>query len=239
MPAAKEDVRQTLAGIPANPAQHGRLAQELRRLTEYNRAANLFITPAPILSQIRINALIDGKKVIMPAAGLREGFYLLTPYTIPFPKLTLAVSLKGLSSFGRRLHYHDLEDLKIDLLITEALAVSEKGERLGGGDGFFDLSCAALSASHALNVSPEICAVIDNKSRFVKSLPTAPWDVPINILLSPSGSQALYKGFQAPDLDWRQIPPKRIKRLTPLWDIKRQKPPSASPEPAAACHCRE
>ena len=240
---AKESLRQAMADIPANPALHGRLAQELRRLTGYNRAATLFITPAPILSQIRINALIDGKRVIMPTAGLREGFYILTPYTIPFTKLTLAVSLKGLTSFGRRLHYADLEGLKIDLLITEALAVSKKGERLGGGDGFFDLSCAALSASHALKVNPEVCAVIDNEARFVETLPSVSWDVPINMLLKPSGSQALSQGFQAPDLDWQHIPAKRIKRLAPLWDIKKgakhQNQPPANPKPAAVARCRE
>lgn len=175
----------------------------------------------------------------MPTAGLREGFYILTPYTIPFPKLTLAVNLKGLTNFGRRLHYADLAGLKIDLLITGATAVSKKGERLGGGNGFFDLSCAALSASHALNVKPAVCAVIDNEARFVESLPTAPWDVPINMLIKPSGSQPLSEGFQAPDLDWRHIPAKRIKRLTPLWDIKRQTPPSTSPGPAAAGCCPE
>ncbi len=237
--ATKEDFRQALADISAYPALHGRLAQEFRRLTDYNKAANLFISPAPILSQIRINALIDGKKVIMPAAGLREGFYILTPYTIPFAKLNLAVSLKGLTSFGRRLHYADLAGLKIDLLVTEATAVSEKGERLGGGDGFFDLSSAALGASHALNVNPKVCAVIDNEARFVESLPRDSWDVPINILISPSGSKALSEGFTTPDLDWRHIPAKRIKRLTPLWDIKRQELPPATPKPAAAARCRE
>jgi len=217
-------VRQSLQNITANPGCHGRLAQYLRQIKSYHSARQLFISPAPMLAQLRINALNDGKDVIMPGPGLKDGFYLLKPFTVPFTKLSFAVSNKGLPKFGRRLAAGDLAALALDLLITDAWAVDEQGTRLGDGQGFFDLSYAIMTEHKALKDSCLKYAVLDNPERLLSEteLPTNDWDVRMDGVILPAGIMALPKAAKRNHpIYWDKLPRKRIKKLKPLWEIWR------------------
>jgi 5-formyltetrahydrofolate cyclo-ligase len=219
----KAETRQSLGNIAARPECHGRLAQSLRQLDSYHAARQLFISPAPILAQIRINALNDGKEIIMPGPGLKDGLYLLKPFSVPFPKLAFAVSNKGLPQFGRLLTAGDLGGLALDMLITDACAVDEQGTRLGDGLGFFDLSCAILAAHKALARSCVNYAVLDDPRRLIpEMLSYDDWDVKMNGVITPAGCRDLHTGVEHNSpLFWDILPPKRIKRLKPLWELRR------------------
>ncbi len=216
----KAQARQTLQHL-SKPEFHGRLGQNIRQLDLYRNSRQIFVSPAPILSQLRINALIDGKEVIMPAAGLKDGFYLLEPFTIPFPKLSFAVTMKGLLQFGKLLSLADIKKLAIELLITDAIAVDEYGTRLGDGEGFFDLSCAIFAEHKALTGSSAKIAVFDDECCLVSDeLPGDDWDVRIDGIISPKGIQQFsYAAKQNHAIYWDELPKKRIKRMKPLWDI--------------------
>ena len=62
--------------IPTFPGQN-RAAERLRRLEVYRRAKTIMVPPDQAQLQVRINALLDGKRLIMATPGLRDGFYLL------------------------------------------------------------------------------------------------------------------------------------------------------------------
>lgn len=196
-------------------SEGGKRAEALRRLEAYRQSRQIFISPAPRLAQMRINALLDGKELIMPGPGLKEGFYLLRPFMIPFPKLALAVSLKGVATHGQLVYHQNLAQLSIDLLITEALAVDRQGHRLGDGSGFFDLACAILNQCRALAAAPTIWAIAD--VQIPDELPSDPWDVRVHGLIGPQGE--IFYGHQnpLPAIDWWQLPVQRIKKMTPLW----------------------
>ena len=217
---AKEQCRKALDNIPPHSVVYGRLGQHARRITSYHAAKQLFISPSPTLAQLRINALTDGKEIILPSPGLKDGFYLLRPFTIPFARLSFAVTFKGLLKYGRRLTLRDLGKLQIELLFAEALAVDEQGVRLGDGLGFFDLSCAILAQSHALHERPAAYALIDDEERFVKSLPSQDWDVRLDGFILPSGVHNIQgANFNNPCIYWDKIAAQRVRKITPLWEL--------------------
>ena len=196
-------------------AGQGKIAEAIRRLDVYRQCRQIFVSPAPDLAQIRINSLLDGKELIVPSPGLKEGFYLLRPYVIPFPKLSLAVSLKGLPIHGQLLRHQELSRLAISLLITEALAVDCLGHRLGDGSGFFDLACAILKKCGALADKPTVWAV--GGATQPKKLPVDTWDVTMHGLMGEQGGVVFQPGGELPDIDWHLLPKQRIKKMTPFW----------------------
>ncbi len=217
----KEVARQALNHVTPNQAYHGRLGQHIRQINSYHQARQVFISPSAMLSQLRINALVDGKEIILPGPGLKEGFYLLKPFSIPFPKLSFAITMKGIPQFGKKLSTKDLGNLGIDLLITDALAVDEQGTRLGDGLGFFDLSYAILAENMALNAHCALYAVLDDDQRLLHfTLPFDEWDAKMNGVILPSGVKVINSLIDRNhQIFWNKIPKKKIKKMQPLWDI--------------------
>jgi len=214
MDRTKEQWRQEFGDEP-DLLGAGKIAEALRRLEAYRQCRQLFVSPAPALAQIRINALLDGKELIVPGPGLKEGFYLLRPFQVPFTKLSLAVSLKGLPLHGQLLRHQELGQYAIELLVTEALAIDARGNRLGDGNGFFDLACAILNQCGALVEAPLMLAA--GGVRELEALPVDPWDVRLHALLGPQGAKFFAPGTGLPGIDWRQLSMQRIKKMTPLW----------------------
>lgn len=214
MSKAKEEWRQELWDT-ARVGGQGKIAEAVRRLDPYRQCRQIFIAPDPGLAQLRINALLDGKELIVPGPGLKEGFYLLRPFQIAFGQLSLAVSLKGIPTHGQLLRHRELGQLSIGLLITEALAVDGHGNRLGDGSGFFDLACAVLHRAGALAEAPAVWATaVANQP---EELPHDPWDVRMTGLVAAHGLVSFPPLERMPDLVWSQLTRQRIKKLTPLW----------------------
>lgn len=196
-------------------AGQGRIAESIRRQDAYRLCRQIFVSPAPDLAQIRINALLDGKELIVPGPGLKEGFYRLRPYVVPFPKLPFAVSLKGLPMHGQLLKHQELSRLAVSLLITEALAVDGQGQRLGDGSGFFDLACAILKQCGGLSETPTVWAV--GGPPVPESLPVDPWDVRMDGVIGLPGPIFFPADGGLPDIFWQHLSEQRIKKMTPLW----------------------
>jgi len=220
----KEEWRQTLALLPGGqgPPEEswGRLAQRLRAMEEYRRAKRVFVGPAAILAQIRINVLLDGKELVMPAPGLKEGFYLCRPYVIPFTDLGYATTYKGLPKFGRLLDNRALAKLPVDLLVTDAKAVDRQGGRLGDGQGFFDLTCAILAELGVLDPGRATIMAVAGDQQLVDELPTDPWDVRLHGLITPASEYRFSRDEGGrPTLLWQYLPLDRVRRFNPLWRL--------------------
>jgi len=196
----------------------GRAAEILRRNDAYRRARQLFVPPVPLLRQVRINSLLDGKELIVPAPGLKDGFYLLSPYSIPFQQLPYSVSMKGIVKTGHRLTRPEIESLSVSLLVAEAEAVDLIGNRLGNGLGFFDLSVAILAEMGALSTDAVAVACINQARISTTRLPTALWDVPVSMVFSEQQIfQTKHKALPSCRIFWEYLSAKKIRKINPLW----------------------
>lgn len=223
VPFSKEQLRE-LHDRPDSAlslAVAGRLAEVLRRLPGYRPAQQVMIDPSPLLKQARINALVDGKVLVMPGPGLKEGFYRLDPYTIKFGQLSQAVSGRDLPDFGKRLASRaEIGGLEISLLIGEAWAVDRRGFFLGEGKGFFDLSVALLAELGGLAEGSRVIMALVDADRLLNKLPADPWDVACDVLLTAEGEESLSReGELHPAIVWEALSLDRIRRITPLWKL--------------------
>lgn len=209
------DAAAWLAGV-----QPGRLAERLRREPAYRLARQVFVSPALVLAQIRINILLDNKTLIMPSSGLREGFYRIRPFTVPFPELAQAVTLRSLAQYGERLRGEELAGLAIDLMVSDALAVTESGVLLGDGHGFFDLTVALLGAYGALAETMAILAVPGPGQLLVDQVAVDPWDVHVDAaILADQVITFSDKPQGIPAIHWQVLPLDQVRRIDPLWKL--------------------
>lgn len=213
----------------------GRIGEHLRRNTSYRQASLVFVTPAEILRQIRMNVLTDNKALLMPSSHLREGFYLLKPFSIPFKELAKAVTPAGLSRFGIKLKAADLRCLRVDFVIAETLAVDRDGYMVGDGNGFLDLTVAILAAYGAMAAQTMIVTVPTESQTLAELHTPDPWDVRAHAILSVEAMTELRnpKDEKYPIL-WEQLTLDRIKRITPLWQLYRAKEDAKALESAAS-----
>ncbi|MEW6593968.1 MAG: 5-formyltetrahydrofolate cyclo-ligase [Thermodesulfobacteriota bacterium] len=202
----------------------GRLAEQVRRLAAYRPAGSLFVGPARVLRQVRINALGDGKHLVMPAAGLHDGFWALAPYTLSFAELAQAVTPQGVASRGQRLALSALAGRRIALLIGDSLAVDRRGVMVADGQGFFDLAVAILQAAGGLATPFTVVAVTGEFLAEDEIDDARPWDVRADVVIHPGGvTEMPAAGREPPALFWNALPPQRIRRITPLWQLSQGK----------------
>ena len=199
----------------------GKLAQRIRGLQAYRASRQVFISPVPLLAQARINTLLDGKELVMPAPGLKEGFFLLKPYSVPFPKLSTAVDVTGISQFGSVIPPEGLVRLEVGMFVTEALLVNRNGVRLGDGTGYFDLAVAILHAYGGIAKDWEVWVALDDASRLVPdNLPTDPWDISAQGVITPNSCNELGQSkISSPKIYWQHLSPKIVRKITPLWKL--------------------
>ena len=218
----RHELTVTAAGGKQAVPLAGRAAEILRRSSVYRSAKQVFVAPQPALQQVRINCLADGKALVMATAGLKEGFCFLKPYTVPFRDLAFAVSLKGAAKFGHLLNEKEIADLDLSLLVTAAVAVDRQGGRLGMGSGFFDLSYAILCTMGGVSKTAQVAACIAQEQIVDRGLPMTCWDVPLNLLVTQDEVQMLAApSSPATRIYWDHLPAKRIRKLKPLWLLKK------------------
>jgi len=223
---SKESLRQRLQqNLFSAGRGGGKIAEQLRRQDLYRQARAIFSTPAALLHQVRINCLLDNKYLVLPTPGLKEGFFCIMPHTVPVRQLGMAITENGLRRFGRRLGPG--EKYNIDLLLTGAVAVDQEGGRLGNGTGYFDLSCALLSANGWLADNHHVLAAVEPTQQVTEPLPREPWDVAMTGLVTVAGCYLFGdQGCKEYPIFWQQLSLGRIKRITPLWQLRNKSPGS-------------
>lgn len=215
--AAMQDRDQAISG-----SEPGRIGEQLRRSEAFRKASVIFVTPALVLRQVRMNILTDNKTLIMPSSHLREGFYILKPMVVPFKHISKAVTPAGLTRFGTKLKAADLHALAVDLVICESLAVDRHGYMVGDGHGFLDLSVAILSAYGAVTEQTMIVTTVLNQQPLIEPLAYDFWDIRAHGILSATGVEMIRPIVkESRPILWEQLTLDRIKRITPLWQLSR------------------
>ncbi len=221
----KESLRVKMQEVVLSQFHPGKTAETLRKQPEYRQSKTLFVSPSPQLHQIRINALLDGKILVMPGPAIKKGFYRFAPYKISFKDLAHATSLKGIELFGKLLDSKSMQELHVDLALTDCLAVDSSGGRLGQGAGFFDLSMGLLTERGGVDGQTIFGAVGVQEQRVDEDLPQESWDVKMNFFLHEEGATPMFVGGQSPSISWDDLEKKRVRKIEPLWQLYKERFP--------------
>jgi hypothetical protein len=102
--------------------------------------------------------------------------------------------------------------------------VDREGGRLGNGTGYFDLSCALLSANGWLADAPHILAVVDQSQQVTEPLPRELWDVAMTGVVTVEGCEIFADQARSEfSIYWKELGAGRIKKITPLWQLHHKK----------------
>lgn len=232
-PSRKEDIREDIwnqmkaAGL--SPAPHGTIptfpgqnkaAERLRGLEVYQQARTIMVPPDQAQLQVRINALLDGKQLIMATPGLRDGFYLLEKRNIKVTYWRSAARSSGVRRFGRRLGTARPEIGEVDLLATGAVAVGLQGERIGKGSGYFDLEYMILREIGSVTETTPICTLVDDCQVF-EQVPTEAKDVAVDFIITPTRVITIERKLPRPKkVPWDDLHERYIKGMRPFKELR-------------------
>lgn len=219
-----------MAGRGLSQRPHGRIppfrgqnraAERLRRWSLYRQARCIMVPPDEALFQVRLNALRDGKRLLMATPGLREGFYELAAASVPSGRWPQAVRTSGVLQHGRRLHTR-LADLgEVDLLITGAVAADVQGRRVGKGHGYFDLEYAILRHLGCVGEKTPVVGLV-HESQIIPEAPFGDGDVAVDWIVTPERILSCSAREAKPDrIPWERLSQKEIRRMRPLWELQK------------------
>ena len=216
-------MREKIISSLPSAAANGKTAEQLRRVPGYREAQQVFVSLEPELEQVRINCLVDGKVLVMPSPGLKNGFYQLAPFSVPFRDLGFAVSAKGVSKCGKRLGIQAIGELAIEMFVTTCLAVDRTGTFLADGNGFFDLSWGIMSMTGGAEKTATVYVVVNENQVRAESFPMAPWDVKADFIVTRNEiTKTGAERRKEKKIFWDILPKKRIRKITPLWQLYQQ-----------------
>jgi 5-formyltetrahydrofolate cyclo-ligase len=206
--------------IPTFPGQN-KAAERLRRLQVYKNARTIMVPPDQAQLQVRINTLLDSKRLIMATPGLRDGFYLFEIGEVKIKNLVMAVRSSGVKRFGKRLATTQRDIGEIDLLITGAVAVGLQGGRIGKGSGYFDLEYMILQEIGSVKESTQIVALVDDL-QVLEEVPMEEKDVSMDFIVTPTRFIKVETDIQRPTkIIWERMDEKRIRRMRPLRELRK------------------
>ena len=205
--------------IPTFPGQN-KAAERLRSLAVYRAAETVMIPPDLAQLQVRVNAVMDGKRLIMATPGLRDGFYLLEKTEIKVKYVQQAARSSGVRRFGKRLVTARQEIGTIDIIITGAVAVDSQGGRIGKGSGYFDLEYMILREIGSVTEATPIVALVDDL-QVVAQAPMEEKDVAVDFICTPTKLMTLERHRARPaKISWEMLPENAIKSMRSLKDLR-------------------
>ncbi|MSO32327.1 MAG: GntR family transcriptional regulator [Ilumatobacteraceae bacterium] len=151
------DLRNFVPDFGGSAAAHKRVIKR----SEWAEASVIFCAPDNSIEQLRLAALVAGKKILVPTYGLRRGFIFLDGAKLSASDKSLASTLDGMEKFGSRLGPGDLRKVgKIDLVITGATATTIDGRHIGGGQRYLALEWLMMRELGIVNPSTLVIAVV-------------------------------------------------------------------------------
>jgi 5-formyltetrahydrofolate cyclo-ligase len=206
--------------IPTFPDQN-KAAERMRRLEIYQRAKTVMVPPDQAQLQVRINAVMDGKRLVMATPGLRDGFYLLHKSEIKAREWKDATRSSGVRRFGKKLATTHREIGTVDLMATGAVAVGLQGERIGKGSGYFDLEYMILREIGSVDETTPICALVDD-CQVVEEVPIEEKDVAVDFICTPTRIITTKRSLSRPTkIPWGPLNERYIKGMRPLQELRR------------------
>jgi 5-formyltetrahydrofolate cyclo-ligase len=205
--------------IPTFPGQN-KAAERLRGLEVYQQAKTIMVPPDQAQLQVRINALLDGKRLIMATPGLRDGFYLLEKANINVKDWRTAARSTGVQRFGQRLKTTRSEIGEVGFMATGAVAVGLQGDRIGKGSGYFDLEYMILREIGSVAESTPICALVDD-TQVLEQVPMEAKDVAVDFIITPTTVITIERTLVRPaKVPWEELHERHIKGMRPLKELR-------------------
>lgn len=174
--AAKEDIRQkvwhyiednNLANFPRpvynripNFKGASTACAKVSTLQLFSPAGEVKVDPDKPLEEARLVVLQAMKTLLVPTPRLRTGLFnrITPPQGATKEQLRICSSSQGVKNFSVPVGLD--AKVKVDLVIVGSVAVSEKGFRIGKGEGYADMEYAMMASMGSVNESTVVVTVV-------------------------------------------------------------------------------
>jgi len=158
-------------------------AARLAEIPEYQRARVVKVNPDSPQRPVRRRVLEDGKRLLMPTPRLRGGFTMIDPAGLKPAALDHAATITGAFQVGRTISLAEVPS--IELIVAGTVAVAPNGARVGKGEGFSELEYGTLRELGIVDESVPIATTVHDL-QLVTMVPLEPFDVPMDIVVTPT-----------------------------------------------------
>uniref|UniRef100_A0A4W2FEX1 Methenyltetrahydrofolate synthase domain-containing protein n=1 Tax=Bos indicus x Bos taurus TaxID=30522 RepID=A0A4W2FEX1_BOBOX len=134
--------------------------QNIRDLEVFARTQELKVDPDKPLEGVRLLALQSKKTLLVPTPRLRTGLF---NKITPPPGATKDILRKCATSQGVRNYSTPVgldSKVLVDLVVVGSVAVSEKGWRIGKGEGYADLEYAMMVSMGAVSQGTPVVTIV-------------------------------------------------------------------------------
>jgi 5-formyltetrahydrofolate cyclo-ligase len=186
-------------------------ARALAATPEFQRARVVKVNPDAPQRYLRAEVLRQGKILLAPTPRLREGFLVLDPAAIDPKAYAKAAAIGGLFQYGTPT---PLETAPTpDLLVVGSVAVSEAGARTGKGEGYGEIEYALLRELGRIDAQTPLATTVHDL-QVVPSLPIEPFDVTVDLIVTPTRVIRVEGTRQRPDqIYWDLLPAEKLEAI--------------------------
>lgn len=168
---------------------------------------------------VRRRALEAGKVVFMAVPRLRDAkcFLRLDPSEIE--DVDHATTIGGSSELGTQVSPEEMEP--VDLIVSGSVAMTEKGERVGKGEGYSDLEFAILREFELVDDDTTTVSTVHEIQVVDEEIPTTPRDVPIDRIFTPERTvRSAVADTKPTGIDWSVLSEERLDEIPILRQLE-------------------
>ncbi|KAG9272946.1 methenyltetrahydrofolate synthase domain-containing protein [Astyanax mexicanus] len=172
--------------IPNFKGAHG-ACSTIVSLEAFTKTSEVKVDPDKPLEGARLAALQAKKSLLVPTPRLRTGLFnkIVPPQNPTKEDLRVCSTSQGVKEFSVPIGLD--ASVQVDLVVVGSVAVSEKGYRIGKGEGFADMEYAMMASMGAVNESTVVvtivhdCQVVDIPEGLTES-----HDLTVDYILTPT-----------------------------------------------------
>lgn len=181
-----------------------------------------FITPDNGLVDLRRRLLEMGVTLVVSTYGIRRGFILVEPSSVPAGQELFAAWLDGLEYFGRPISLRELKDKgRFDFMVTGASAVSLNGVRFGKGHGFFDLEWGMFTDVGVVDERTPVVAMVHDIQTVAEDLTPSATDIIVDYIATPERLCTVQRSLPRPHgIHWNLLDAETIAATPPLEELR-------------------
>ncbi|SEW26173.1 5-formyltetrahydrofolate cyclo-ligase [Halobacterium jilantaiense] len=215
-----------VARFPFPP--HGRIpnfagaseaADRLTGTEAWRQADTVKANPDAPQLPVRRAALRAGKTLYAAVPRLRDEdcFLRIDPATVD--DVDAATTVSGIGEYGEPVGPEAVEP--IDLVVSGSVAVTERGERVGKGEGYSDLEFALLRAFDRVDDDTTTVTTVHERQVVDDAVPAGDHDVPMDLVVTPERTvDTEYEGGKPTGIDWNALGEDRIAEIPVLGRLR-------------------
>lgn len=188
----------------------------------YRNADFIFITPDNCLDRLRLQALIDGKTILMTTYSIKRGFWVLDPDKIAKDLYLYASTLDGMERVGQAVSLEEISTMPVvQYMVTGTGAINHEGVRFGKGHGFFDAEWGMLYQLGRITTATPCAAVVHDCQVLDETLTPDVYDTVVDVVFTPTRTIEVSDPHKPTcGIIWDRLDPHMFETIPPLQELK-------------------